>query len=208
MGKIFCLITFCAMSVGCRQAPTAQAEKAAKSAKELKTSMKYGVPVQAGAMDSVLLKDYQPESSLVVPETKLSKAKFPVIDVHSHDSMNNINTEQDVADWVKTMDAVGVETSVVFIDAVGEEFDKKAEMFLKYPTRFQVWCGLETKDFDKPDYSQRAAAELERCYRKGARGIGELSDKGWGFQPEKLAMGKRLHLDDQRLEAVWKSVRN
>jgi len=155
-------------------------------------------------MDSVLLKDYQPESSLVVPVTKISKARFPVIDVHSHASMNNIKTAQDVAEWLKTMDAAGVETSVVFIDAVGEEFDRQAQLFLDHPGRFQVWCGLDTRDFDRPDYPQRAAAELERCYRHGARGVGEISDKGWGIQQNRLPMDQRLHLDDPKLNAVWR----
>jgi uncharacterized protein len=204
MYKISCLIVAAAIAIGCGQAPTTQTKNEAQPAQESKTVMKYGVPVKAGPMDSVLLKDYQPDSSLVVPETQVAKAKVPVIDIHTHDSMNDVKTPEDVANWVKTMDEVGIETSVVFIDATGEAFDKKAEMFLKYPTRFQVWCGLDTKDFDKADYSQRAAAEVERCYRKGARGVGELSDKGWGFQSEKLPIDKRLHLDDPRLDAVWK----
>ena len=166
-------------------------------------AIKYGVPIQTGPMDSVLLKDYQPESSLVLPETRMSKARFPVIDVHSHDFMSNIKTAQDVADWVKTMDTVGIETSVVFIEATGQEFENRAKLFLAYQGRFQVWCGLDTKDFDKPGYSQRAAAEVERCFRWGARGVGEISDKGWGFQKERLPRNKRLHLDDPRLDAVW-----
>jgi predicted TIM-barrel fold metal-dependent hydrolase len=194
MKKILCLSAAVFAALAYAQAPKAQ---------EPATVMKFGVPVKAGPMDSVLLKDYQPESSLVVPETRVPKAKFAVIDIHTHDDMNNINTAEDVAAWVKTMDAVGVETSIVFIDAVGEEFAKKAALFLKYPNRFQVWCGLDTRDFDKPGYSQRAVAELERCYRNGARGVGELSDKGWGFQKGKRPIDKRLHLDDPRLDAFW-----
>jgi len=194
MQKILCLSAAVFASLAFAQAPKAQ---------EPATVMKFGIPVVAGPMDSVLLKDYQPESSLVVPETKVPRAKFAVIDIHTHDDMNNVKTAADVAAWVKTMDAVGVETSIVFIDAVGAEFAKTAALFLKYPNRFQVWCGLDTRDFDKPGYSQRAVAELERCYRNGARGVGELSDKGWGFQKGKRPIDKRLHLDDPRLDAFW-----
>ena len=188
MRSIFGTILFLGLASAQTQAPTT----------------KFGVPVVAGPMDSVLLKDYQPETSLVVPQTRVPKAAFSVIDVHTHDSMNGIKPARDVADWVKTMDAVGIETSVVFIEGMGEEFDKQARLFQEYPGRFQVWCGLETRDFDKPDYPQRAVAELERCYRRGARGMGELSDKGWGLQSEKRPLDKRLHLDDPRLDAVWK----
>ncbi len=50
---------------------------------------KSGVQVQPGPMDSVLVKDYAPESSLVVPQTKIDKARFPVIDVHTHTGQAN-----------------------------------------------------------------------------------------------------------------------
>lgn len=165
--------------------------------------MKYGVPVVAGPMDSVLLKDYQPESSVVVTETKVAKARFPVTDVHSHDDMSEVNGPSDVVRWMKTMDDTGVAVSVVFIEGTGAAFARKAKWFLAYPDRFQVWCGLETKDFDRPGYPQRAVAALEQCYRDGARGVGELSDKGWGIQHEKRPMDKRLHIDDARLDPIW-----
>src|SRR4051794_10415580 len=75
---------------------------------------KFGVEVRPGPMDSVLLKDYQPEVSLIVPVTEVKKARFPVIDVHSHSGQSRIRTKADVAEWVRTMDDVGIETTVVF----------------------------------------------------------------------------------------------
>ena len=35
--------------------------------------------------DQVLLKDYRPKSIFRIPETHVEKARFPVIDMHSHD---------------------------------------------------------------------------------------------------------------------------
>ncbi len=167
-------------------------------------TVKYGVRVQAGPMDTILLKDYAPESSLVAPETFVPKARYPVIDVHSHTSMSNIKTPADVDAWVRTMDEVGIEKSIVFTGATGAEFDRQAELYLKrYPTRFQLWCSLDTTNFDAPDYAERAVRELVRCYSKGARGVGELTDKGSGMQSASLPPGKRLHIDDPRLDPVW-----
>src|SRR4051794_9747406 len=77
-------------------------------------STKFGIEVQPGPMDSILLKDYAPEVSLIVPVTEVKKARFPVIDVHSHSGQSHIQKAADVADWVRTMDEVGVETTVVF----------------------------------------------------------------------------------------------
>lgn len=174
----------------------------------LAQDVKYGVPVKEGPMDSLRLKDYAPASSLVVPVTHISKARFPVIDVHSHASMNGIRTKADVDAWVRTMDQTGVEMSVVFTETTGAEFDRLADLLLKsYPKRFQVWCGIDTKDIDAPDYAARAVRELERCYRKGARGVGEVTDKGWGVQAAEanaLPRVKRLRLDDARLDPFWR----
>ncbi len=171
-------------------------------------AVKYGVRVQAGPMDSILLKDYAPASSLVAPETRLPKARFPVIDVHTHSSMSNIKTAEDVAAWVRSMDEVGVEKSVVFTGVTGAAFDRQADLFLKkHPDRFQVWCSMDARDIDAPDYPERAVRELVRCYQKGARGVGELTDKGWGLEANEqraLPREKRLRIDDPRLDAFWR----
>ena len=167
---------------------------------------KFGVSVQPGPMDSVLLKDYAPSSSLKVPETRVDKARYLAIDVHTHTSQSRIRTAADVAAWVKTMDDVGVETTVVFTGATGDEFDRQAALFKPHGKRFQVWCALEGGDVNSPDWPQRAAKELERCYRSGARGIGELTDKGSGMQRGSLPKDQRLHPDDPRLDPVWRKA--
>jgi predicted TIM-barrel fold metal-dependent hydrolase len=170
--------------------------------------MKYGVPVNGGPMDAILLKDYKPASSLVVPATTIAKARFPVIDAHSHSSMSSIKTRADVDAWVKTMDETGIELSVVFTNAFGAEFDRQADLFLgAYPKRFQVWYSLDASNPGAPDFTARAVSELERAYKKGARGVGEITDKGWGVEAvEKNALprAKRLRFDDPRLDPYWK----
>ena len=161
-----------------------------------------GVNPAPGPMDAMLLKDFAPKSSIVTPETVVAKARFPAIDLHAHVLAK---TPEQVAEWVRTMDEVGIEISVVLTGTTGANFDRLADLYLKkHPTRFQLFCGLLTTDLDQPDYPARAAAELERCYKQGARGVGELSDKGWGFGPAGgTPRNKRLHPDDPRLDAFW-----
>jgi predicted TIM-barrel fold metal-dependent hydrolase len=168
------------------------------------TVQKFGVQVRSGPMDSILLKDYAPASSLIVPTTEVTKARFPVIDVHAHSGQSAIRTPQDVADWVKTMDDVGIETTIVFTGAVGPSFDRQVELFKPYGKRFQLWCSLDGANVDSPGYAERAVRELERCYRMGARGVGELTDKGSGMQRGELPRAARLHPDDPRLDPFWK----
>ena len=135
-----------------------------------------GVRPLPGPMDAVTVRDYAPP--LARAGRTIAIARFPAIDIHAH---SNASTPEELAAWVRTKDEVGVETTVVLTGATGEAFDRMADLYLKRADRFQLYCGLLTTDIDEPDYPQRAAAELERCYRKGARGVGELSDKGMGF---------------------------
>ena len=168
--------------------------------------MKYGVPLVSGPMDSILLKDYDPQSNLIVPVTKVDRARFPVIDAHTHSYMCQIHKREDAASWIRTMDEVGIETSVVFTDAIGEQFDQQARLFRPFGKRFAVYCSMDARHIDLPDYSSRAVRELERCVQNGARGLGEITDKGWGMQgdPEApLPRGQRMHPDDSRLDPLW-----
>lgn len=169
-------------------------------------------------MDRLLLKDWNPASSLVVPVTIVPKARSKAIDFHTH-SLISGKTKEEVAAWVRAMDESGVEMSIVYTDAIGEDFDEHVELFLKaYPMRFQLYCSFDNRNPDAPDYSDRAVRELERCYRMGARGVGELSDKGWGLESGMVAFlstlntggrregtprNRRLHLDDPRLDKFW-----
>ncbi|HJZ99899.1 MAG TPA: amidohydrolase family protein [Candidatus Solibacter sp.] len=156
------------------------------------------------AVGAIPLKDWAPDSSLIVPEHHPPKARYAAIDVHAH---AYANTPREVAAWVQTMDQVGVQTTVVLSGATGAEFDRLVDLFLKaHPGRFQLYCGLETKGIEAADYPQRAVAELVRCYNKGARGVGELSEKGSGYARGggQLPRAKRLHPDDPRLSLFWK----
>ena len=193
------------MLTGCQPKPQSQEPKQQPAQGVAQPVEKFGVTVVSGPMDSILLKDYAPDSSLVVPETKVAKAKFPAIDVHAH---VYAETKEEVADWVKTMDDVGVERTIILTDATGAEFDRLVDLYLKpHPDRFQLYCGLDTNDSGASDYPERAVRELVRCYEKGARGVGELSDKGWGYNGSSahpLPRNQRIHPDDPRLDLFWK----
>ncbi len=172
---------------------------------ETEPVVKYGVTVLPGPMDTVLLKDYVPTSSLAVPQSRVLKAGAAAIDVHAH---VYANTDAQVGEWVQTMDEVGIERTVILTDAIGVEFDRLADLYLKrFPDRFQLYCGLDTTGIQAADYPERAVRELVRCYQRGARGVGEVSDKGWGIGGQRespLPRNRRLHPDDSRLDLFWK----
>jgi predicted TIM-barrel fold metal-dependent hydrolase len=148
---------------------------------------------------TLLLKDFEPVSIYRIPVTRVSKARFAAIDIHSHPYAK---TDAEIAQWVKTMDAAGIEKTVILTEKVGPEFDRIYRMFAKYPDRFEVWCGLLFEGYDKPGYIEAAVRELVRCRKIGAKGVGELHDKGQGMAYGKtFAFG--MHPDDKRLKPVF-----
>ncbi len=149
--------------------------------------------------EKILLKDYRPLSVYKIPRTKVTRARYPAIDVHGHDYAK---TEEEATQWVKMMDQVDIEKMIVMTGATGPKFDQIAAKYRKYPNRFQLWCGLNLTGYDQPGFGPAAVAELERCYRAGARGVGEISDKGLGMMnQDPKAPG--LHLDDPRLDSLY-----
>jgi predicted TIM-barrel fold metal-dependent hydrolase len=144
--------------------------------------------------ETLLLKDYRPRSIYKIPRTDLKRARFPVIDMHSHAYPR---TRDQVDAWVRTMDEMGVEKTVILSSVTGGAFDEVVARFSGHPDRFSIWCGFDYTGFDQPGYGPAAAAELERCVKAGAEGVGELSDKGAGLK--RTTNGPSLHIDDPRL---------
>jgi len=149
--------------------------------------------------ETILLKDYRPKSIYKIPITEVPKAKFPIIDMHSH---AYAKTPEEIAEWVRNMDEVGVEKTIILSGATGQEFDDVYRKFAVYPNRFELWCGFDYTGFDQAGFSQRATAALEKCHQAGARGVGELHDKGKGLTSE-TANAFGMHPDDARMDFVF-----
>src|ERR1700739_1122621 len=84
--------------------------------------------------NTILLKDYRPRSIYKVPVTPVEKAKFPIIDMHSHPEPK---TDAEISTWIKNMDEVGVEKSIVLTMTTGEPFAEINAKYSKYPHGFE-----------------------------------------------------------------------
>lgn len=147
------------------------------------------------------LKDYRPVSIYKVPQTKIEKARYPVIDFHAHDYPK---TNEEVDQWVKTMNEAGIAKSIILSYSTGSRFDSIVDKYSRYKNRFEVWCGFDYTDFDKPGWEQRAVVELIRCHKKGATGVGELGDKGLGEVYSRPTPGYGIHIDNPRMKPLLK----
>ena len=160
----------------------------------------FGQDANETTPDRLLLKDYQPRSIYKIQTTRIEKARYPVIDVHSH---VYAKTPLLVEQWRRNMKAVGIEKAVIMVSGAGQRFDEAVALYGKFPDQFEIWCGLDYTGFDQPGFAERAIKELERCVELGAVGVGELSDKGRGLRggrdnPDAFPM----HIDDERMDPI------
>jgi len=179
----------------------------------------------AGALDTVLpdqllLKDYRPQSVYKIHVSDIKKAKYPAIDTHHH---AQAKSQEQVDAEVKIMDAAGVECATVFCQT-GPAFDNLVKIYSKYPKRYNIYCGLDMRGVDQPGFGPVAVAELERCHKLGAVGVGEITDKGMGIGgvisgpgnwqgtrpaggggsgPQQRPAVKGFHPDEAGMDAIW-----
>src|SRR6266511_3944392 len=106
--------------------------------------------------------NYNPPSTLVVPEHKLTRAKFPFIDVHNHQ------------EEMPTMD---LRTLITDMDKLN----------------MKVMVNLSGSNGD----------ELKEDVRNGAHGLKIFKNLGFSVRDIK---GKRVTVDDPRLDPVWKKA--
>ena len=119
--------------------------------------------------------------------------------MHSH---NYAKTDAEVDEWVKMMDRLGIAKTMILSYSTGAAFDSAIQKYSRYKDRFDVWCGFDYTGYEKPGWQDHAVAELERCYKKGAKGVGELGDKGLGELYSKPTRGYGLHIDDPRMKPL------
>ncbi|MER3373080.1 MAG: amidohydrolase family protein [Allomuricauda sp.] len=153
------------------------------------------------AQENILLKDYRPKSVYNIQKTSVTKAKYPVVDVHSHPYASS---DEEIREWIKTMDAKGVEKTLILSYQTGEKFDSIYKVYSKYGDRFEVWCGFDYSGYDEKGWSKKAIKELERCFKMGAKGVGELGDKGLGLSYSGPSPAPGMHINDPRMQPLLK----
>lgn len=151
--------------------------------------------------DSLLLKNYRPHSIYKIAVTKITKAKHPVIDMHAH--QGNVKTDAELKEWVKRMDRFGIEKTIILTMLTGAAFDSVYKAYAPYGERFELWCGFDYTGYNEPGWSQKAVKELERCAKIGAKGVGELGDKGLGEVFSEPVAAHGMHIDDERMKPLF-----
>ena len=152
----------------------------------------------SGAQKTPTIEEYDPKSTLVVPEHQVERAKFPFIDIHSH---HWNPTPAEVEELVSGMNSLNMQVMVNLSGGTGQALQRTvAVMKAKYPGRFVVFANMDYRDLDKPGFGDRLAAQLAEDVRNGAQGLKIFKDFGMELH---YANGQRVHVDDPAFSPVF-----
>ena len=145
--------------------------------------------------------EYDPPSSLVVPEHRVTRAKFPFIDVHNHQFGM---TSQNLSDLVADMDKLNMQV-MVNLSGRGRGSTDHLEKSLEnvkssFPKRFIIFTNVDFGGIDDAEWQSRMTKQLEEDVKKGANGLKIYKSLGMFNKDSK---GNRIHIDDPRLDPIW-----
>jgi predicted TIM-barrel fold metal-dependent hydrolase len=150
------------------------------------------------AAQTMSIEEYDPKSTLVVPQHPVKRAKYPFIDVHNHQYGL---TPESVDKLVADMDSINLRIMVNLSGGYGERLKENIAILKnRYKDRFVVFANMDFSGIDDPDYPQKVANQLEQDLRNGAQGLKIFKNFGMDLKDTK---GQRIHVDDPRFEKVW-----
>jgi len=152
---------------------------------------------------TLLLKDFEPRPMVHLPAHEVSRAKFPVIDMHNHvNDAQGINGEKvDPAEVLATMDRANIKTIVILTGLWGDQLQAVLDHMVKpHPGRFVVFTQIDWSKIDDPQFSSRMVQQLDDAVNRGARGLKVLKDLGLGVRDK---TGNLVAPDDVRLDPIW-----
>jgi uncharacterized protein len=153
-------------------------------------------PAPQGTMT---IEEYEPRSTLVVPQHPKTRAKYPFIDVHNHQGGA---TPERADQLVRDMDALNMRIMVNLSGGSGENLKRNiAALTGRHPGRFAVFANVTFSGIDDPDWGARTAAQLEADFKAGAAGLKIFKNLG---MDAKDSRGNRIHTDDPRLDVLWR----
>ena len=160
------------------------------------------------------LEDYQPRSMLRVPETHVARAKFPVIDIHTHITDAKVykngvglsaarNYAATPKELLAVMDRKNIRSMVNLTGGYGSGLKETVARYDDaYRDRFYTFTEPTYEKFLEPNYPQLQAQAIEQAHRDGARGLKILKTLGLYLRSD-ITSGTLVKIDDKRFDPMW-----
>ncbi len=162
------------------------------------------------------LKEFQPRSMLHVTETQVPRARFPVIDFHTHigfsaASSGGVAQGEEIRflappeELLAVMDHVNLQTMVNLTGGVGRGLQESIQRYqTAHPGRFLTFAEPRWSAANAPNYARDQALEIEHAHQLGARGLKVLKTLGL-YLREQITSGPLVAIDDRRFDQMWEA---
>ena len=147
----------------------------------------------------ITIEEYNPTSTLVVPEHIITNAKYPFIDVHSHQPLY---TPEDFNKLKMAMDTLNMKFMVNLNGGWGDKLKEKVENVRKngMSNRMALFANIDFQGFGFMQWTEYTVNQLKEDVANGARGLKIF--RGLGMAHVDIH-GKRIPINDVRLDPVW-----
>jgi predicted TIM-barrel fold metal-dependent hydrolase len=165
----------------------------------------------SGTPCPLALTEFEPKSMLRVAETLVPKARFPVVDFHTHLSFvhdegtpvcRHLTTPEEA---LVVMDRKNVTVMVNLTGGYGPALEESLRYWHRsYPDRFLVFVEPWYNRIREAGYAQLLADEVEKAAELGARGLKVLKTLGL-YLREQVSEGPLVRVDDPRFDPMWEA---
>lgn len=161
-----------------------------------------GVSPATTAVPELRLLDWAPEPQVRLPQTRVSRAAVPAVDVHNH--LGRWLTDDwcapDVGALLSLMDETNLVTMVNLDGLWGEALEANLDRYDRaHPDRFATFCQVEWPLLAEPDGVRRLVAQLRDSAARGARGVKVWKNLGLAVRD---SGGALVQPDDPRVVEV------
>jgi len=158
------------------------------------------------------VREFTPRSQLIVPRSDIRRARFPVVDVHTHFFYKLRHNQQALDDYLAAMDRNGIRICVSLDGRLGDQLDSHMNfLWRKHRERFVIFANIDwqgegrgdepaTWACQRPGFAERTADQLSAAVAKGVSGLKIFKQLGLGFRD---ADGSLLRIDDPRWDPIW-----
>ncbi len=159
------------------------------------------------------LSQFEPRSALRVKETHIARARYPLIDFHTHITMPGpldggykITFTAQPSELLPSMDHKNIRIMVNLTGGYGNGLREAIRVLqTQHPGRFLVFTEPTWSKASSPDYAKFQADQIEIAHRDGARGLKVLKTLGL-YLREQITKGKLVKVDDPRFDLMWEAV--
>lgn len=158
------------------------------------------------------LRNFRPIPELQVKQTLLTRAKFPVVDIHTHFRYRLRHSPQQLDAFVDLMDRNRIAVCVSLDGQLGEDLEEHQRyLWERYRDRFVIFANVdwqgdgqddqpETWACHRPNFARRTAQRLAAAKEAGVSGLKLFKKFGLGY---KNPDGTLVKIDDPRWAPIW-----